>query len=80
MGFEFVVAPGFRLPMLNAIKIPAGIDDVMVRGRLLNEYNIEIGAGLGDFAGKVWRIGLMGESCTENHVNMLLGALKSIIG
>lgn len=80
MGFEFLVAPEFRLPMLNAIKIPEGIDDVAVRSRLLNEYNIEIGAGLGDFAGKVWRIGLMGESCTQNHINMLLGALKSIIG
>jgi len=80
MGFEFVVAEGFRLPMLNAIKIPEGINDAMVRGRLLNEYNIEIGAGLGDFAGKVWRIGLMGESCTMNHINMVLSALKQIIG
>ena len=80
MGFEFVVAEGFRLPMLNAIKIPEGIDDATVRGRLLNEYNIEIGAGLGDFAGKVWRIGLMGESCTMNHINMVISALKEIIG
>jgi alanine-glyoxylate transaminase/serine-glyoxylate transaminase/serine-pyruvate transaminase len=80
MGFEFLVAPEFRLPMLNAIKIPNGIDDMTVRGRLLEEYNIEIGAGLGEFAGKVWRIGLMGESCTQNHINMLLGALKNIIG
>lgn len=80
MGFEFVVAPGFRLPMLNAVKIPQGFDDVAVRSRLLNEYNIEIGAGLGDFAGKVWRIGLMGESCTQNHINMLLAALKQIMG
>lgn len=80
MGFEFVVAPEYRLPMLNAIKIPAGYDDVLVRSRLLNEYNIEIGAGLGDFAGKVWRIGLMGESCTINHINMVLSALKQIMG
>jgi len=80
MGFEFLVASEFRLPMLNAIKIPDGIDDATVRGRLLDEYNIEIGAGLGEFAGKVWRIGLMGESCTQNHINMLLGALKNIIG
>lgn len=79
MGFEFVVAPEFRLPMLNAIRIPEGIDDATVRGRLLNEYNIEIGAGLGDFAGKVWRIGLMGESCTQNHINMLVGALQHIL-
>ena len=80
MGFEFVVAPEYRLPMLNAIKVPQGVDDAAVRGRLLNEYNIEIGAGLGDFAGKVWRIGLMGESCTPNHINMLLGAFKNILG
>lgn len=79
MGLEFVVAEGFRLPMLNVIKIPDGVDDAIVRGRLLNEYNIEIGAGLGDFAGKVWRIGLMGESCTINHINMVLSALKQII-
>jgi alanine-glyoxylate transaminase/serine-glyoxylate transaminase/serine-pyruvate transaminase len=80
MGFEFLVAPEFRLPMLNAVKIPAGFDDMTVRGRLLNEYNIEIGAGLGEFAGKVWRIGLMGESCTVNHINMVLAALKQIMG
>jgi alanine-glyoxylate transaminase / serine-glyoxylate transaminase / serine-pyruvate transaminase len=79
MGFEFLVAPEYRLPMLNAVKIPQGYDDATVRGRLLNEYNIEIGAGLGDFAGKVWRIGLMGESSTLNHINILLGALKEIM-
>jgi alanine-glyoxylate transaminase/serine-glyoxylate transaminase/serine-pyruvate transaminase len=79
MGFEFIVAPEYRLPMLNAIRIPAGYDDAVIRGRLLNEYNIEIGAGLGEFAGKVWRIGLMGESCTQNHINMVLSALKQIM-
>ena len=80
MGFEFLVAPEYRLPMLNAIRIPAGFDDAVIRGRLLNEYNIEIGAGLGEFAGKVWRIGLMGESSNLNHINMLLSALKQIMG
>ncbi len=79
MGFEFLVAPEYRLPMLNAVKIPAGIEEAAVRSQLLNQYNIEIGGGLGDFAGKLWRIGLMGSSCTENHVNMLLAALKQII-
>ena len=79
MGFEFVVSPEYRLAMLNAVKIPEGIDDAAVRRRLLNEYNIEIGAGLGDFAGKVWRIGLMGCSSTENHVKMLLAALRQIM-
>ena len=79
LGFEFLVAPEYRLPMLNAVKIPAGVDDAAVRSRLLNEYNIEVGGGLGDLAGKVWRIGLMGCSSTENHVNMLLSALRTII-
>jgi len=79
MGFEFIVAPEYRLPMLNAVKIPAGVDDAAVRRQLLDEFNIEIGAGLGDFAGKVWRIGLMGCSSTQNHVNMLLAALQKIL-
>lgn len=80
MGFEFVVAPEYRLPMLNAIKIPEGVDDLTVRKRLLEEYNIEIGAGLGEFAGKVWRIGIMGESSTVNHINLIISALKQILG
>lgn len=79
MGFEFVVAPEYRLPMLNAVRIPEGVDDIIVRRRLLDEYNIEIGAGLGVFAGKVWRIGLMGHSCDQNHINMLLAALRQIM-
>lgn len=80
MGFQFLIDPYYRLPMLNAVKIPEGVDDTGVRGKLLNQFNIEIGAGLGDFAGKIWRIGLMGQSSSENHVNMLLAALKHIIG
>ncbi|MFT5239898.1 MAG: alanine-glyoxylate transaminase/serine-glyoxylate transaminase/serine-pyruvate transaminase, partial [Kiritimatiellia bacterium] len=78
LGFTYLVAPEFRLPMLNAVKLPEGLDDASVRMRLLNEYNIEVGAGLGPFAGKIWRIGLMGESSCANHVNKLLGALKAI--
>ena len=79
LGFEFVVKPSFRLPMLNAVKLPTGLDDAKTRKLLLDNYNIEVGAGLGDFAGKVWRIGLMGESSNPNHVNMLLSALRDII-
>ena len=79
LGFEFIVAPEYRLPMLNAVKIPDGLDDAATRRQLLDEFNIEVGGGLGDFAGKVWRIGLMGCSCTKNHVNMLLAALKQIM-
>jgi alanine-glyoxylate transaminase/serine-glyoxylate transaminase/serine-pyruvate transaminase len=79
LGFEFLVEPEYRLPQLNAVKIPAGSDDAAIRATLLHEYNIEIGAGLGEFAGKVWRIGLMGHSSTANHVNMLLAALREIM-
>lgn len=80
LGFKYLVNEGFRLPMLNAVIIPEGVEEAKVRSRLLNEYNIEVGGGLGKFAGKIWRIGLMGESCTENHVNMLLSALRRLIG
>jgi alanine-glyoxylate transaminase/serine-glyoxylate transaminase/serine-pyruvate transaminase len=79
LGFEFLVDKQYRLPMLNAVKIPEGVNDATIRSRLLNEYNIEIGGGLGQFAGKLWRIGLMGESSTPNHVNMLLSALKDLM-
>lgn len=79
MGFEFQVEEAYRLPMLNAVRLPAGLDEADIRSRLLNEYNIEIGGGLGTLAGKIWRIGLMGESSTPNHVNMLLGALRKMI-
>lgn len=77
-GYEFIVEEQYRLPQLNSVRFPAGIDEAAVRGRLLNEYNIEIGSGLGDFKGKVWRVGLMGESATPNHVNMLVAALEQI--
>ncbi len=79
LGFEFLVSEPYRLPMLNAVRIPAGVDEALVRKRLLDEYNIEIGGGLGPFAGKIWRIGLMGESATPNHVNMLMAALKQLM-
>lgn len=79
LGFEFLVEEPYRLPMLNAVKIPPGVDDATVRSRLLHEYNIEIGGGLGAFAGKVWRIGLMGESSDANHVHMLVAALREIL-
>lgn len=79
LGFEFLVEKQYRLPMLNAVVIPDGVDEAAVRKRLLNEYNIEIGGGLGPYAGKIWRIGLMGESSSPNHVNMLLAALKEVM-
>ncbi len=79
LGFEFVVKEELRLPQLNAVKLPNGLDDAAVRGRLLSEYNIEVGGGLGKFAGSIWRIGLMGESSNPNYVNTLVAALKNII-
>ncbi|MEN8248816.1 MAG: aminotransferase class V-fold PLP-dependent enzyme, partial [Bacteroidota bacterium] len=79
MGFEFLVDKPYRLPMLNAVKIPDGVDDAKVRSVLLSDYNIEIGAGLGQFAGKIWRVGLMGESSTPKHIEMLVSALKDIL-
>jgi len=78
LGLEPVPPEGQRLPMLNAVRIPAGVDDKLVRGELLHEYGIEIGGGLGALAGKVWRIGLMGESSKSYHVLRLLGALEEI--
>ena len=79
LGIEFAVAEEYRLPMLNAVHIPAGIDDKAVRGRLLQEFGIEIGAGLGPMAGKTWRIGLMGEASTKRNVLLFLAALENCL-
>jgi len=79
LGFSMLVKDGFRLPMLNSVILPAGLDEAAIRSTLLNEYDIEVGAGLGALAGKIWRIGLMGESSSANHVNTLIAALKEIL-
>lgn len=79
LGIDLAAEQGHRLWMLNSVTIPEGIDDAAVRGQLLNDYNIEIGAGLGDFAGKVWRIGLMGESSSQDNVLALLQALEEVV-
>lgn len=79
MGLTYVVPEDERLPQLNAVWIPDGVDDASVRRRLLEDYGLEIGAGLGDFAGKVWRIGLMGASCTKRHVLLCLSALETVL-
>jgi alanine-glyoxylate transaminase/serine-glyoxylate transaminase/serine-pyruvate transaminase len=67
------------LPQLNAVRIPAGIDDAAVRKALLERFNIEIGAGLGAFKGKVWRIGLMGYSSRQTNVLVFLAALEQLL-
>lgn len=78
LGLSYV--PERSLPMLNAVRIPDGVDDKAVRGALLREHGIEIGGGLGPFAGRAWRIGLMGASCTRRHVSALLAALGGQLG
>ena len=79
LDIDFLVRKESRLPSLNAIKIPHGIDDLKIRNELLYKYSIEVGGGLGPFAGKVWRIGLMGFSAHEKNVDNLTSALKELL-
>jgi alanine-glyoxylate transaminase/serine-glyoxylate transaminase/serine-pyruvate transaminase len=79
LGLNFVVPEDERLPQLNLVHIPEGVDDAKVRQFLLNEYNLEIGAGLGQFAGSAWRIGLMGYSARNENVLLCLAALKEAL-
>jgi len=79
MGVGFVVKESARLPQLNSVKVPDGVDEAVVRQRLLNEFNLEIGAGLGSLAGKVWRIGLMGAACHVKNVMYCLSSLDSVL-
>lgn len=79
MGLAFVVKEGERLPQLNSITIPEGVEDAAVRSRLLNDYNLEIGAGLGALAGKVWRVGLMGYASNQKNVLFCLGAMDAVL-
>ncbi|MFB3081616.1 MAG: alanine--glyoxylate aminotransferase family protein, partial [Nitrosomonadaceae bacterium] len=77
-GTKFLVEEKYRLPQLNSVYIPTGVDEKEVRRRLLAEYNLEIGAGLGDFAGKIWRFGLMGYSSKIENVMFCLNALETV--
>ena len=79
MGLEMLVPEAERLPMLNTIKIPEGANDAKVRKALLNDFGIEIGGGLGDLAGKVWRVGLMGHAARPKNVLLFLSALETIL-
>lgn len=79
MGIQFVVKEAARLPQLNAIYIPAGVDDLAVRRALLEDYSLEIGAGLGPLAGKIWRIGLMGYASNTKNVLLCLSALEDVL-
>ncbi|MDN5369214.1 MAG: alanine-glyoxylate transaminase / serine-glyoxylate transaminase / serine-pyruvate transaminase [Shewanella sp.] len=79
LDINFVVAEASRLPQLNAVYIPAGVDDAAVRSQLLQNYNLEIGAGLGALAGKAWRIGLMGYGARRENVALCLRALEEVL-
>jgi len=79
MGLAMVVPKAERLPMLNTIYIPPGADDKKVRAALLKDFGIEIGGGLGELAGKAWRVGLMGHACRPKNVFLLLSALETIL-
>ena len=68
-----------RLPMLNTVRIPEGAEDAKVRGALLSQFGIEIGGGLGDLAGKVWRVGLMGHASSTRNVFLFLAALETVL-
>ena len=80
LGLHYFVDEAYRLPQLNAVTIPDGLDEAAIRSKLLNDYNIEIGGGLGSMAGKIWRIGLMGNSSTPQNVDKLVNALGNIFG
>ena len=79
LELEPAVAEPIRAPMINAVKIPEGVDDPKVRQRLYDEFNIEIGAGLGPLKGKIWRVGLMGHGSRVENVELLAKALKQLI-
>ncbi|MEX0819065.1 MAG: alanine--glyoxylate aminotransferase family protein [Pirellulaceae bacterium] len=79
LGIEYSAQEGHQLPMLNAVRIPEGVDDARIRGDLLNRFGIEIGAGLGAFKGQVWRIGLMGYGSRAANVLLFLAALEQLL-
>ena len=79
IGLSLLPPKGEGLWTLNAVRVPDGIDEAAVRQHLLDEYSIEIGAGLGPMAGKAWRIGLMGHGATVRNVDLVLAALKEIL-
>jgi alanine-glyoxylate transaminase/serine-glyoxylate transaminase/serine-pyruvate transaminase len=79
LGFTMLAEPGYRLPQLTAAALPGGADEASLRRRLLDEFGIEVGGGLGAFAGRAWRIGLMGESCRTEKLDRLLDAIRAVL-
>jgi alanine-glyoxylate transaminase/serine-glyoxylate transaminase/serine-pyruvate transaminase len=80
LGLQMLVAPEHRLPQLNTVRVPEGVDEAAVRARMLEHWDLEIGAGLGPLKGQVWRIGLMGASASPWHVRVCLTALADALG
>src|SRR5215212_2477350 len=79
MGLKFLVKEQYQIPQMNAVVCPEGVNEAEVRKTLLNEFGLEIGAGLGPLAGKIWRFGLMGYSCRPDNVMLCLSALGSVL-
>jgi len=79
LDLRLLVAPEIRLPQLNLLEIPEGLDDASIRSQLLNDFDLEIGAGLGKFAGKAWRIGLMGNTCNQKNVLYCVASLGAVL-
>ncbi len=79
LGLELLVEPAYRLPSLTSVKMPEGVDEAVVRRRLMDEYSIEVGSGLGDLKGKIIRIGLMGSGSSRKNIVLFLSALGEIL-
>jgi alanine-glyoxylate transaminase/serine-glyoxylate transaminase/serine-pyruvate transaminase len=79
LGLDMFVAEEYQLPQMNAVVVPDGLNDPAIRKQLLNDYNLEIGAGLGPLAGKIWRIGIMGYSARAENIMLCLTALRKVI-
>ena len=79
MGLEMFADPGYRLNPLTTVRVPGGVNDAEVRRKLREVYNIEIGGGLGEVAGLIWLIGLMGDSSQESNVLVFLSALERVL-
>ena len=79
LGLPLLAQEGHRLPQLTTVGLPEGVEEAPLRRRLLDEHGIEVGGGLGALAGKAWRIGLMGHSCSERNVRLVLAAIADLL-
>jgi alanine-glyoxylate transaminase/serine-glyoxylate transaminase/serine-pyruvate transaminase len=79
LGFTFLAQQTHQLPHLITALLPAGVEDAIARKQLLNNYDVEIGGGFGELLGKMWRVGVMGESCQRKHVIRLLSSIEAVL-